>query len=55
MDKKGLAFNIIDFIAGVLIIAGGIILIGGKVNGGSLLTSIGLLIELIKLVIKQGW
>jgi len=54
MDKKGAVLNPIDIIAGILIIIAGAVTILGKVNLGTALASLGLIIEAIKILIKSG-
>ena len=55
MDKRGMFFNPIDLIAGVILILAGLATVTGNVNTGSVLAGIGLLIEAIKILLKQGW
>ena len=54
LSKKGALFDPINLIAGILVIVGGISIMLDKINLGTLLTTIGFLIEVIKLIIKQG-
>ena len=54
MDKKGL-FSPIDLIAGVLLILAGILTAIGKINLGTVLAGLGLLIEALKIMLKQGF
>ncbi|MEK6907389.1 MAG: hypothetical protein AABW45_02580 [Nanoarchaeota archaeon] len=54
MDKKG-SLNFIDLIAGFLLIVAGIVTITGNVNLGTVLAGLGLLIEAIKITMKQGF
>ena len=53
MEKQGI-IGPIDIIAGTLLIVSGIIVAFGRVNLGSLIASLGLLIELMKIVINEG-
>lgn len=52
--KGSLLMNPIDLIAGVMVILGGISVIVGYVNLGSLLSGIGLMIEIIKVLVREG-
>lgn len=52
MDKKGQVF--INTLAGLLIVAGGILVIFNYVNLGLLVTLLGSLIEAIKVILSQG-
>ncbi len=54
MDNKGLTFNPVDIISGLIIIAGGVLIITSNVNIGILLTVIGSLFEALKIVLTQG-
>ena len=54
LTKKGVLSDPINLIAGILVIVGGISIMLDKINLGTLLTTIGFLIEVIKLIIKQG-
>ncbi len=53
MGKKA-GSNLLNIIFGLIIISGGIIIAFDKVNLGSLVASIGLVFELIKVVIEKG-
>ena len=53
-NKAQVPINSIDLIAGLLLILSGVIVIFGKVNLASFLAGIGLLIEITKVMIKQG-
>ena len=55
MDKRGMFFNPVDLIAGVILILAGLATVTGNVNTGSVLAGIGLLIEAIKILLKQWW
>ena len=56
MDKKAVfAINPIDVIAGVLLVVAGIVLIIGKINLATVFAGIGLLIEAVKVLLKQGF
>jgi len=52
MNKKGQAF--INVLGGLLILAGGILVIFDYVNLGLLLALLGSLIEAIKIILSQG-
>jgi len=54
MNKKSLTFNPIDVISGLIIVAGGILIIFSNVNIGILLTIVGSLFEALKIVLSQG-
>jgi hypothetical protein len=54
MNKKGLLFNPIDLIAGVLLVAAGTLTIVGMGNLGAVIAGIGLVIEGIKVAIQMG-
>ncbi len=55
MDKKGVIGSLpIDIIAGALLVIAGIVTIVGNVNLGTVLAGIGLLIEAVKIMLKQG-
>jgi len=54
MKKAQIELNLFDIIAGLIIIAGGVFVTFSYINLGSFLTSLGLVLELIKLLIKQG-
>lgn len=54
MNKKGMAFNPIDIIAGLIIIFAGICTFFGLVNLGVVLGGIGFLIEAIKILFQTG-
>ncbi len=47
--------NPIDLIAGVLLIAAGVVTIMGQLNLATVLAGIGLLIEATKILLKQGF
>ena len=53
MDNRGIA-NSIDIIAGFLLIIAGMVTALGNVNLGTVLAGLGLLIEAIKIMLKQG-
>lgn len=55
MNKSGL-LNItpLDIIAGVVVIAGGVTIALSYVNLGSFIASLGLLIEILKAMVKGG-
>ncbi len=46
--------DVLNILFGIIIIAGGVIIAFGKINLGSLITSMGLVFELIKLVVQRG-
>ena len=54
MDKKG-SLNVVDIIAGFLLIVAGIVTATGNVNFGTVLAGLGLLVEAMKIMIKQGF
>ena len=46
--------DLLNIIFGIIVISGGVIIALNKVNLGSLIASIGLVFELIKLVVQKG-
>lgn len=54
MDKQG-SLNIIDVLVGFLLIISGIVTATGNVNLGTVLAGLGLLVEAIKIMLKQGF
>ncbi len=54
MVNKKAQINLLDIIFGIIVICGGVIITFGKINLGSLITSMGLVFELIKLVVQKG-
>lgn len=52
--KKGFLLNPVDAIAGVLLVLGGLSTLVGRVNLGVVFAGLGLLIEAIKIVLRQG-
>ena len=46
--------DLLNIIFGIIIISGGVIIMFNKINLGSLVASIGLVFELIKLVVQKG-
>ncbi len=57
MDKSGLlnaTLVPLDIFVGILVISGGIAIALSYVNLGSLMASLGLLIELVKAIVKGG-
>ncbi len=46
--------DLLNIIFGIIVISGGIIIAFGKINLGSLIASLGLVFELIKLVVQKG-
>jgi len=55
MNKRGMVFNPVDLIAGVILVVAGVATVTGNVNLGSVLAGIGLLVEAIKILLKQGF
>ena len=53
MAKKG-QIDVLNIIFGIIVISGGVIITFGKINLGSLIASMGLVFELIKLVVQKG-
>ncbi len=53
MDKKG-QLDLLNIIFGIIVISGGVIIAMDRVNLGSLIASMGLVFELIKLVVQKG-
>ncbi len=52
--KRGnVHLQLIDVIAGTIIMAGGAVVAFGMINFGSLLASFGLVVELIKLILEK--
>ncbi|MFW6233366.1 MAG: hypothetical protein ACOC3Z_01750 [Nanoarchaeota archaeon] len=54
MNKKKGQTEIINLIAGLIVIAGGVLVIFDYINLGLLLTGLGAVIEAIKLTLQQG-
>jgi len=54
MNNKKSQVDLLNIIFGIVVIVGGIVIALGKVNLGSLITSMGLVFELIKLVVQKG-
>ena len=54
MPKKKAQMDLLNVIFGIIVISGGVIIAIDKVNLGSLIATMGLLFELIKLVIQKG-
>ena len=54
METRKAQLDILNIIFGIIVISGGIIIAFNKVNLGSLIVSLGLVFELIKLVIQKG-
>jgi len=52
--KKKAQTDLLNIIFGIIIISGGVITAFNKINLGSLIASIGLVFELIKLVVQKG-
>ncbi len=53
MNKSG-QMDLLNVIFGLIVICGGVIISLDMVNLGSLVTSVGLMLELVKLVIQKG-
>ena len=53
MGKKA-SVDVLNVIFGLIVIVGGVIIMFDKVNLGSLIASMGLVFELIKIVIEKG-
>ncbi len=53
MGKRAQA-DLLNIIFGIIVIAGGVVIAFNKINLGSLIASIGLVFELIKLVVQRG-
>ncbi|MEK6820632.1 MAG: hypothetical protein AABX71_02880 [Nanoarchaeota archaeon] len=53
MAKKA-QVDLLNLIFGIVVIAGGVVIVFNKVNLGSLIASIGLVFELIKIVVQRG-
>lgn len=54
INKRAQTLNLFDIIVGLIIISGGVFVTFGYVNLGSLLSSIGLVSEIIKILFKEG-
>lgn len=54
MHEKKSQIGVVELISGITIIIGGVMILFNMINGGSLVVTVGLLIELIKIVVKQG-
>ena len=54
-DKKGLVWNPLSMVLGILLILAGLSTLLNAVNLGALLASLALLIELTQLIMKQGF
>ena len=52
-NKKGPI--VFDIIAGFILMVGGLLVAFGMVNLGSLIATLGLMMELIKLIIEKGF
>ena len=53
MTKKA-QLDLLNIIFGIVVILGGVVIALGKINLGSLIASMGLVFELIKLVVQKG-
>ena len=53
-NKAQVHFKISDIIFGLLIIAGGVLVVFSKINFGIALTSLGATLEAFKLLIEKG-
>lgn len=54
MNKKGV-INPIDLISGFILIIAGVVTAFGNVNFGTVIATIGLLIEAIKIMLQKGF
>ncbi len=54
MRTKKSQVDLLNIIFGIVVISGGIVIMFNRVNLGSLLASMGLVFELIKLVVQKG-
>ena len=54
MKEKKAQIDLLNIIFGIIVICGGVIIAFGKINLGSLIISMGLVFELIKLVVQKG-
>jgi len=54
MVKKKAQIDLLNIMFGIVVITGGVIITMGKINLGSLIASMGLVFELIKLVVEKG-
>ena len=54
IKNKKAQIDLLNIIFGSIIISGGVIIAFNKINLGSLIASIGLVFELIKLVVQKG-
>lgn len=55
MNEKGqTSITVIEIISGILLIMGGLSVIVGRLNLGSLLATVGLLIEILKEILRRG-
>jgi len=54
MIYKKAQIDLLNVIFGLIVISGGVIIAFNRVNLGSLITSLGLVFELIKLVVQKG-
>lgn len=52
--KAQIEFSLFDIIAGLIIVSGGVFVVFSYNNLGSFLTSAGLILEIIRILIKQG-
>jgi len=54
MKGKKAQLDLLNIIFGIIVICGGIVITFNRINLGSLIVSIGLVFELIKLVVQKG-
>ena len=54
LNKKGI-INPIDLIAGIMLIIAGISTAMGNINFGTVIATIGLLIEAVKIMLQKGF
>ena len=53
MKKRG-QLDLLNVIFGIIVICGGVVISFGMVNLGSLIATMGLVLELVKLVVQEG-
>lgn len=54
MVNKAGQLDLLNVIFGLIVICGGVVISFGMVNLGSLIATMGLMLELVKLVIQRG-
>lgn len=52
--RAQIQFNLVDITLGLIIIAGGVLVVFSRINFGLLLTSIGVTLEAFKILIEKG-